>query len=278
MLTPLERGLLYSLGRNVAPGTTIVDAGSFLGGSTVSLALGASEKLPEPRRLIHAYDLFRVDYAARLHHPGLVGDREDGEDLRPLFEAVVGPDLLRYVEVHAGDLMSHRWGDEPIGVLFVDVAKSWDLSDHIAREFFPALVPGESVVVQQDYIHEWLPWIHITMQLVAPCFERTAVIPRSSSVVFRCTGEVTPDDLPPSLRELPADHLVALFDQAIQPYQGEERAILECARAVLLGDLYGGDRALAHLDELAERTRRASDRFVIASGEVRSWAGALPPG
>jgi hypothetical protein len=276
MLTPRERGLLYSLGRTAPPETQIVDAGCFLGGSTVPLALGASERLQEPCRLVHSYDLFRVDYAARMHHPGLVGRLEDGHDLRPLFEEIVGDQLMRYVEVHAGDLMDQHWSGEPVGVLFVDVAKNWGLADQIVHQFFPALVPGRSVVVQQDYIHEWLPWIHITMQLLERCFERAAVVPRSPSVVFRCTRAVATADLPHHLRDIPDGRLEQLFDQAIAPYRGEQRSILDCARAVLLADLHGADRAVAYLDELAARVRAPSKRFEIAWGDVRSWAASLP--
>ena len=274
MLTYGERALLYSLGREAAPGMSIVDAGCFLGDSTVALALGAAERLPQPRTVIHSYDLFRVDYSARTHYGPLIGDRQIGDDLTPVFEEVVGEDLLRYVEVHPGDLLAQRWSGEPIDVLFVDVAKTWDLSDHVAREFFPALVPGHSVVVQQDYVHEWLPWIHITMELLSGCFERVAVVPGSPSVVFAATREVKAGDLPAHLRDLPDARLEELFDRAVTPYEGEDRSILECARAVLLFELYGPDRAVAHLDALAASTQAPTARFETVWGQVRGWASA----
>jgi hypothetical protein len=276
MLTYGERALLYSLGREVRPGTSIVDAGCFLGGSTASLALGVSEAHPEPRAAIHSYDLFVLDHSARTHYGSLIGDREVGADLRPVFDSVVGEDLLRYVEVHAGDILSQRWGGDPVDVLFVDVAKTWDLNDHVAHEFFPALAAGRSVVVQQDYLHEWLPWIHITMQLLDHCFERIAVVTGSTSVVYLCTRAVTARELPEHLRDLPDARLERLFADAVAPYAGEDRSILECARAVLFAELHGGDRAVAHLDELATRTESPTPRFETVWGQVRGWAAALP--
>ena len=39
-------------------------------------------------------------------------------------------------------------------VLFIDLAKDWSINDHVARLFFPSLIPGQSVVIQQDYVHE----------------------------------------------------------------------------------------------------------------------------
>jgi hypothetical protein len=276
MLTYGERALLYSLGRELSSGASIVDAGCFLGGSTAALALGVSEVLAEPQPVIHSYDLFLVDHSARTHYSALIGDREIGADLRPVFETVVGADLIGYVEVHAGDLLAQRWGGEPIDVLFVDVAKTWELSDHVAHEFFPALIPGRSVVVQQDYVHEWLPWVHITMQLLDGCFERVAVVSGSPSVVFRCTRAIKPSDLPVRLRDLPDARLERLFDAAVAPYDGEDRSILECARAVLLVDLHGADQAVAHLDRLAARTDSPTARFETVWGQVRGWAAALP--
>jgi hypothetical protein len=276
MLTFSERALLYALGRDLAPGTAIVDAGCFMGGSTVCLALGASERLLQPAPVVHSYDLFEVDYSATTHYGALVGDRQIGSDLRPVFESVVGEDLLPYVDVHAGDLLSERWIGQPIDVLFVDVAKTWDLNDHVMHEFFPSLVPGRSVVVQQDYVHEWLPWVHITMELLSDHFERVEVIPGSPSVVYRCTRAVKEGDLPRHLRDLPEGRLEGLFDQAVARYEGEERAIIECARAVMLAEFQGSERAIAHLDELASTVAEPTDRFTLVCGQVRGWAAGLP--
>jgi hypothetical protein len=276
MLTYDERALLYALGRDLAPGARIVDAGCFLGGSTAALALGASERVGQPARVIHSYDLFLVDHSAATHYPELIGDRRLGDDLRPVFEEVVGPDLLEYVETHPGDLLAQRWGGDPVDVLFVDVAKTWELNDHVAHEFFPALVPGRSIVVQQDYVHEWLPWIHITMQLLDRFFERIAVLEGSPSVVFGCTRAIKPRDLPGRLRDLSDDRLEELFERAVRAYAGEDRSILECARAVLLSELQGRDPAVAHLDALRERTADPTPRFETVWRQVRDWAVALP--
>lgn len=276
MLTYAERAALFSLARQVRPGTRIIDAGCFVGGSTACLALGVSERLEHPVPVIHSYDLFLVDYAATTHYPALIGDREVGADLRPVFESVVGGDLLPYVEVHPGDLLAQRWGGAPIDVLFVDVAKTWDLSDHVAREFFPSLVPGRSILVQQDYIHEWLPWIHITMQLLDDFFEPVMVVDGSPSVLFASARQVRVSDLPRHLRDLPDERLEDLFDRAVSPYAGEDRSILECARGVLLAELHGSDRAVAHLDELEARTTAPTARFQTVWRQVRDWAAALP--
>jgi hypothetical protein len=146
----------------------------------------------------------------------------------------------------------------------------------VMHEFFPALMAGRSVVVQQDYVHEWLPWVHITMELLAGHFERVEAIPASPSVVYACTRRVKPSDLPDHVRDIPESRLEALFDQAVLPYEGEDRAILECARAVMLAEFHGSDRAVTHLDQLAAGVSAPTARFTAVWGQVRGWAAALP--
>jgi hypothetical protein len=276
MLTLEERALLHQLGMQLSPGSLIVDAGCFLGGSTASLALGASRVLPEAAPVVHSYDLFLVDHSASTNYGDLIEGRPLGADLLPVFEHVVGPDLLPYVEVHKGDLLDARWdAGAPIEVLFVDVAKTWGLNDHVMREFFPSLVPGRSIVVQQDYVHEWLPWIHIAMELLADHFELIEEVPGSPSVVFACTRPVRPRDLPTALRDLPPGRLEELFDRAVGRFEGEDRLILECARAVLLSDLYGRERAIAHLECIGE-SEASGPRIDAIYPVVLSWAREAP--
>ena len=49
-------------------------------------------------------------------------------------------------------------------MLFVDIAKTWALNDVVIEQFFPRLIPGRSVVVQQDYAFAFRPWVAITME------------------------------------------------------------------------------------------------------------------
>ena len=58
----------------------------------------------------------------------------------------------------------------------IDIAKSADLGRHVVREFFPAHLAGQSVVIQQEHHHPWLPHIHVMMESLAECFRM--VMPR----------------------------------------------------------------------------------------------------
>src|SRR6059058_6146194 len=63
MLSKMERRLLYSLARDYASGdAAILDAGSFLGGSTAALLAGVRDRhRPWTGPPVASYDLFRVD-------------------------------------------------------------------------------------------------------------------------------------------------------------------------------------------------------------------------
>src|SRR5207248_1151930 len=123
----------------------IVDAGPLLGGSTVSLASGllGNSRVHEKKKRIHSYDLFK--YFSDFTDRGLVtAALKNGESLLPMFLE----NTSRYremIEVHAGDIQGYKWSGEPIEILFIDCAKSWEINNHITREFFGSLIPGRSI-------------------------------------------------------------------------------------------------------------------------------------
>jgi hypothetical protein len=272
MLSVEERQLLYVLARDYVRGTgAIVDAGCFLGGSTKALAAGyaGNRRARHARRgpAIHTYDLFALDPSFVSDYPDLVADI-DGDSTRPKFDAVVGP-LLDHVEVHEGDICRERWTGGPIEVLFIDVCKSWAINDHLLHEFFPALVAGRSVIIQQDLIHEWLPYLTITMGLLRDSFELVATVPWCSAV-YLLTRPIATAELPPSLDALAPERKLELFDLGCAPFSGEYRGVIECARAVLYVNLDRPADAAAHLaGVLAEHP--ASERVQHVGGEVGRW-------
>jgi predicted O-methyltransferase YrrM len=251
MLARGELALLYVLARDHARENAIIDAGCFFGGSSVALAAGLEASGAAPAGRIHTYDLFVLDEVYKRTSPHLVDGMEAGDSFLPLFERTVGERLLPYLDVHAGDLLAYPWGGGPIDVLFVDIAKAWELNDHVVREFFPALVPGHSVVVQQDYVHEALPWLHITMDLFADALELVDFVPGTGSAVFVCTRAISSEEADIRLRDMPAAEQLARFARAASPFRGTERGVIEIARAVLLDQI--GDRAaaVAHFESVA---------------------------
>jgi hypothetical protein len=170
MITPDERRYLQWLTEERYTGAgAIVDAGPLLGGSTASMAEGLrrNSRVPESRKAggIHSYDLFQYSpYMSGLFADG--SGMTTGDDLLPLFMA--NTERWRsFIQVYPGDVQQFTWNGGPIEILFIDLAKSWALQSHLLRQFFPHLIPGVSVVVQQDYFFHGCPWIHIVMEQLA---------------------------------------------------------------------------------------------------------------
>src|SRR6185295_9218255 len=66
----------------------------------------------------------------------------------------------------------------------IDAMKSWKLAHSITKDFFPYLIPQQSLVLHQDFAHFFTPWIHLMMYRWRPYFTLNEVIPRSGSLVF----------------------------------------------------------------------------------------------
>lgn len=174
MLIPTELQLLHGLARDHFRNEgVIVDAGCFLGGSTLALASGVRANprfQAAPRRdVIHSYDFFAVE-------PWTIGRYfPEGTPAASSFEAAFRENITPFadlVAVHPGNVIQAPVPDEPIEVLFIDLAKHWKVSDYVVRAFFPRLVPGHSVVIQQDYLfREWNGWLPVTMEYFSEFFE-----------------------------------------------------------------------------------------------------------
>jgi predicted O-methyltransferase YrrM len=278
MLSIRELALLYWLAREQWSGRgAIVDLGSFVGGSTVAFASGLVARRDGTHgRIVHAYDLF--EYVGDVAGDTLARFGWESPIRRParaLFdEAIRG--LGGLIEVHQGDLSQQRWTSGPIELLFVDIAKSWELNDHVLREFVPHLLPG-SVVVQQDFADEWHPWVVIAMELLADHFEWLDVVPHGS-VVYRCRRPVPPGALPPRLREeLPPERLIELFDRGTSRLEGELRLVAELGAVQLLADLGRYDDARERLAASLRRGSACTRVTADAGPRVAEWLDAVSP-
>ncbi len=192
MLTPEEQRMLVWLAQHAYRGRgAIVDLGAFFGGSTARMAYG----LVQSGRggVVHSYDRFEItpDAAEKwLFNKGI--PRFVGTDMLPASRAALAP-IGADVRLHKGDILQATWDHGPIEVLHVDICKNPATTDHIARQFYPALVEG-ALVVQQDYLHFRTPWVIAQMALMSDCFQM--IVPTEHhSVLFRCIRPVTQADL-----------------------------------------------------------------------------------
>jgi hypothetical protein len=191
MLTPAEERLYWWLGAVWAQDAgAVVDLGCFLGGSTARLAEGLAAG--GRRAQVVAYDRFRIAAVQQrrfLDPSGL--PRPEGTDALPLVRRLLAPWGDR-VDLRKADLgPGLAWDGGAVEILVVDIAKSAEGADALAAAFFPALVPGRSVVVQQDFLHRAQPWLPAQMALFGDAFEPVAHCP-PDSVTFLCRRPVTP--------------------------------------------------------------------------------------
>lgn len=251
MLSHDERLLLHWATRAGNPGAdAVVDAGCFLGGSTVSLGHGIKARpAGAPRSALHVYDVFVF---GEDNEVGWVPEGFQfavGASTIPVFEHHVQP-VRDLVTIHRGNVRRQRWSGDPIGVLFVDIAKKWKVADAVWRQFLPSLVPGESLVIQQDLVHWGHPWCAIAMELLADHFEYLGWV-WFSSAVYRCVRPVAAGDLPASLlRDLSLKESLDFVERAAtrlgEPIGGSVRL----SGAVVLGSHHRFAAARAHIDEI----------------------------
>jgi len=248
MLSYQERQLLHWLARDHVTGAgRIVDGGCFLGGSTAALASGLAARDDGPwDGTIASYDLFRVEQYTLAEFGAALPVPTVGASFRAAFDANIEP-WARHVEVREGDASAIGWSGEPIEVLFLDMVKTWPLNDLVLAQFLPCLIPGHSVIVQQDYLWGYAHWIHLTMELLDDCVRQLDAM-ANGSVAYLLTAPVPPDLIGARLREsLPADRQRELMDRAVDRWAGEERGLVELARAMLIAELDGSDAARAAL-------------------------------
>jgi len=230
MLVDDELRLLHHLAENVYRGEgAIIDAGSFLGGSTVALADGLRRNRTTARKVIHSYDRFEVEEWTRgVYFPE---STPAGTSFREQFDRNIAP-YADLVEVHAGDIQQQSWNGGPIELLFIDVAKHWSVCDWVTWQFFPHLIPGRSLVVQQDYLyHHWVGWLHVTMERYADCFEYVCDTD-VNSVVFLNTKKVPVRRH--TVEELSVEERTVLMDRAAARFEGAKRELILSAKAHFL--------------------------------------------
>lgn len=162
MLLPPEQHFLFLLARDYysAQGD-IFDGGICLGGCTSCFTQGLAgrDDLPN-RQMIHAYDQAVVTVPSFFKKAGI--NRKLGESTADLIMAYIADmPFSERVKFHCGDILQQEY-PESIEIMFLDVCKTQSINLSM-QKLFSRLIPGKSVIVQQDYTHPWNPYIHATM-------------------------------------------------------------------------------------------------------------------
>jgi len=222
-----EKTLLYYLAKNFYTGFgDIIDAGAFLGGSATCLSCGLRDnmRVSDKTGRVHSFDNFRYSegYAESWFGQKMVS----GQNFRPIYEKYTAP-YKEYLTVHQGNLEDLRWLGGDIELLFLDICKSTATTDRVAEIFFPFLVPGKSIVVQQDYLFLGCSiWDKVMMEILDRYFRRVTYCERNS-VAYLCVKKV------PVIHSLMSnctqDQLIHLAYNAANRWPDRERDIVEQA-------------------------------------------------
>lgn len=198
----------------------IVDLGSFLGGSTVFLAHGLSNNKSKALNdiFIHCYDTFQIvledKHVVNYFLPKFELDYPLGGDIYPLFKKHTNT-FLEYLKVYKGKIENYYPNYDKIELLFVDVMKSPSSYNHVISHFIPKLIPGKSIMIQQDYLcHTSGPWHVILMELLDDYFE---LITDTSinSVLYFYTREIPQELLESCIWEkISKDKKIELLERA----------------------------------------------------------------
>lgn len=193
LTTKWEQGYLQWYCKNKYSGRgEIVDLGCYLGASTISEAKGLDKnrqvQLKDGR--IHAYDIFvfmpdNKGMTPYFKNTSLEGKYQEGDSFLDEFRERITP-WANLIEVHPGDLTQIGWNQEKgIEILHNDASKNWDLTNSILHNFYPSLIPGVSIVIEQDFAHFGVPWLHLIRYFLKDYFEPVGHLPLSGSVIFK---------------------------------------------------------------------------------------------
>ncbi|MEM1276246.1 MAG: hypothetical protein AAGH74_06960 [Pseudomonadota bacterium] len=203
MLTEGDKAMYYDAGRNYRGTGIIVDAGCFVGGTTIHLVNGLLHNdrfgPDDPRlaKIINVYDLFMIDIDYILedlekNYP----DREFAMD--ESFQAVFEDNLSEHqgmIDLKPGDVTKYTHPkDKPIEILGIDLCKALPITDHVVRSFFPSLIE-DALVIHQDFMHEFHPHIHLSMMRLRAFFTPEIELPWGCSVSYRLKRKISDQDI-----------------------------------------------------------------------------------
>jgi len=201
MLTEGDKALYFNAARNYSFSGSIVDAGCFVGGTTMNLVQGllqnprTSDHEDSLNKLIRVYDHFEINDDYILDHLKRNYPKHDFSKEKS-FLGVFNNNMKKYahmLDVRPGDVIQSGYQDEDsIEILGVDLCKALPVTDFVARTFFPRLLVGAKVI-QRDFIHQYHPHIHLSMLLLEDYFDVDMEIKWGGSVSYTLKQTITPE-------------------------------------------------------------------------------------
>jgi predicted O-methyltransferase YrrM len=258
-----ERKLLYQLARYTYTGEgAVVDLGSFCGASTCCLAAGLRDNPRAAARHVDSYDSFIASepYLVDFIREQLGEAIAMGQSFAAIFQRATA-EFADLIEVHAGDLLEQSWpSDEPIEILFVDVAKTLALSGKVLTEFFARLTSGKSIVIHQDFYHPTAFYLPVVMDFLMDHFTIIEA-GRDWSVVFRLEMPIPQEKLQfASLYKFSFAQQQAALRRMMRRVGMPGSDYLRLSECAAIGTCFGEQRFQAALAAAIRRSRLETDR------------------
>jgi hypothetical protein len=255
LLSGYERQMCHWLAKEWYSGAgAIVDLGSFLGSSTVAFAAGLAER-EDSAGHVHAYDLFRV---SRDPETQKFLNKQEGDSFLENYQATIAGYEDR-ITTHAGDIKQFPWTGGPIEILFIDLAKSWEMNEFIIRAFFPFLIPGKSLIIHQDFGNAWNPWLPVSMGYLDDYV--TILCDESTSRVFHYHQAIPDEVLQVNYKtDLDRGTRLACMQKSLDAADGWILHRLHGAMAIITFIEDGKEAGLAYIDRVLAGLQLADDQ------------------
>ena len=174
----------------------IVDLGSWMGSTAISLANGIRKSVPVGAAAPPVYAIDRYLWEPWMQAfasaaSGVSCDYLEGDSFLPEVRRRFAECKGNILAVKA-DLTAYHWEGGEIAILLVDAMKTPELCTSIAHEFYPHLKPG-SVLIHQDYKHYFTSWIHLLQYRLREHFEFLHDVPHSGTVGFSVKKALSPE-------------------------------------------------------------------------------------
>ena len=256
MLSPNERKFLYSLAKDYYKGDgIIIDAGIFLGGSTVCFGEGLKRN-PNLDKALRLFDKPIQSFDRAIVYPNFFpffkrhgiddSSLKEGDSFESIIRAHINP-VSDYVDLKIGDVTDYKSSEDSpkIEILFLDIIKEAHINNFVMANWFHRLIPGKSMVIQQDFFTEDLPYIPISMEYLAEYFDYIGQVHSSSIYILN-------KSIPQELLQIDYQNDINIEEQMRLIDQAKNRTpfaprkyFLDAAKVIHAKTLQGCDSELA---------------------------------
>lgn len=278
MMSMLEKRLLFNLARNYYTGAgIIIDAGIFLGASTVCFGEGI-RKNPQAAAIRARWAKPIISLELGIINPGMPvffkrhdveGMGAAGESFSPTLERNIAP-VADLTDLRLGDICQTAADiSSPIEMLFLDVLKLPEISRFAIRQFFPRLIPGRSIVIQQDYFIDLLPFIRTDQEFFAEYFTYIGEV--CSTALFLCIKAIPESEIERLEAGISAEEQERMASVAMQRSSDPARRyMMAISKVRLIRQLHGNEAAQDYLrflkkefpDQVATHLPRLKDALI----------------